>query len=444
MRLLISQLVSLVVACQFTAHARSENWCQFRGSAENGVAADAKLPIEWGPKNQIAWKVNLPGDGWSQPVVWGDKIFVTAAETENQPKPNPKYTTANIGEKAPLDVDYRWKVLCLNAATGEKLWVQRAHSGPPAVPSHVNNTYASETPVTDGERVIAYFGMVGVYCYDFAGHQLWTRDLGTHPMLNDWGTGGSPILFGDKVFIQCDNEEESFLVALDKTTGKDIWRVPRDEQTNWSTPYIWKNKIRTELVTSGGGKMRSYDPQTGKLLWWMAGSGRTAVSPVADAELLYLDSYERDSGFRGSLVAIRPGASGDISLNPGETSSALVAWSVGITGCRAASPVICQNCVYVLEEFTGVIHCYDSKTGQQHYRKRMPNGAGFTASALVVGDKIYCVDQRGRTHIVEAGPELRVVAQNNLDEEMCWSSPAVVSDHLLIRTINHLYAIGQK
>jgi outer membrane protein assembly factor BamB len=444
MRRFILQLMTFFVACHYAALATAEHWTQFRGGQENGVAGDVRLPSEWGPKTKIAWKVTLPGTGWSQPIVWGDKIFVTAVESDNQTKPNPKYTTPNIGEKAQLDAEYRWKILCIDAATGKKLWVQRVRSGRPTILSHINNTYASETPVTDGERVVTYFGMAGLYCYDFAGNQLWTRDLGVYPMLNDWGTGSSPILFGDKIYMQCDNEEKSFLVALNKKTGKDLWRVDRDELTNWSTPYIWKNRIRTELVTSGGGKMRSYDPETGKLLWWLAGSGRTAVSPVGTPEMIYLDSYERDSGFHGVLLAIRPGASGDISLQPGEKSNAFVAWSAPITGCRAASPAICKNCVFVLEEFAGIIHCYDATTGQQYYRKRIPDAAaGFTASPLVVGNKLYCIDQRGRTHIIEAGPELRVAPPNKLNEEMCWSSPAVAGDHLLIRTINHLYAIGE-
>ncbi len=445
MRARVTQFVCFLAVCNLAMHARAENWSQFRGANANGVVSEGELPVTWGPDDHVLWKVSLPGDGWSQPIVWGERLFVTAAETEKQAKPDPKFTTPNIGEKAATDVNYRWKVLCLDAAGGKTLWDKTARDGRPTVPTHRNNTYASETPATDGERVVAYFGMTGVYCYDFAGNLLWTRDIGTHPTMFGWGTGSSPILFGDKVYIQCDNDEASFLVALDKRTGKDVWRVDRDEQTNWSTPYVWKNKNRTELVTAGGNQFRSYDPESGKLLWSMTGSGRTATTPVGNADLLYVDSYDRFSGGFGVLAAIRPGASGDISLAVGEMSNSHVAWSSLMKGYRVASPVIAKDCLYVMDEFAGVIRCLDANTGKEHYRKRVPGAAaGFTASALVNGDNVYCTDQRGRTHVIAVGPEFRVVAKNDLNDEMCWASPAVAGNHIFFRTIEHLYAIGQK
>jgi outer membrane protein assembly factor BamB len=445
MRRLVTPLVGLLIACGFRPAAAVENWSQFRGASGNGVVSDAQLPVVWDANHQILWKIELPGTGWSQPVVWGERIFVTAAETDNQSKPDPKFTTPDIGTKAPLDVNYRWKVLCLDAANGKILWDRTAREGRPTIPTHINNTYASETPATDGERLVAYFGMAGVYCYDLAGNVLWTRDLGAHPMQFGWGTGSSPILFGDSVYLQCDNDEASFLLALDKRTGKDLWRVDRDERSNWSSPYIWKNNLRTELVTAGGRQMRSYDPASGRLLWSMKGSGRTATTPAGNAELLFVDSYDSFAGSIGVFAAIRPGAAGDISLNGFETSNSHVAWSKLMKSFRVASPTLCRDCVYILEQFAGVVHCLDANTGKEHYRKRLPDAAaGFTASALVHADQLYCTDQRGRTHIIAAGPQLRVVAKNSLNEEMCWASPAVSGGRILIRTTDHLYAIGQK
>jgi outer membrane protein assembly factor BamB len=245
------------------------------------------------------------------------------------------------------------------------------------------------------------------------------------------------------VYIQCDNDEASFLVALDKKTGQDAWRVNRDEKSNWATPYIWKNKNRVELVTAGGDQMRSYDPKSGELIWSMKGNGRTASTPVGDADLLYVDSYDRLTGGSGDFAALRPGASGDISLKSSETSNSQVAWSTTIKGFRMASPMLCQGCVYILEQNGGIIRCLDAKSGKENYRKRLPGAAGFTASGLVNRDKVYCVDQNCRTTVVEAGSELRIVATNDLGE-MCWASPAVVGNHVLFRTIDHLYAIGQK
>jgi outer membrane protein assembly factor BamB len=424
MHRLATLIVGFSVACSFTARANAENWSQFRGADASGVVREAKLPLEWGTDKQILWKIELPGVGWSQPIVWADKIFVTTAESDQQTKPDPKNKGAGFSGFAdfisrgtvsipPPDVNYRWKMLCLEAASGKTVWEKVAREGRPTIHIHDNNTYASETPVTDGERVIAYFGMTGLYCYDLSGNQLWTRDLGTHRMQFGWGTGSSPMLFGDNVYLQCDNDEKSFLVALDKHTGKDVWRVERDEQSNWATPYIWTNKLRTELVTAGGKQMRSYDPKTGELFWSMNGSGRTATTPIGDAELLYVDSYDRLTGSGGVIAAIRPGASGDISLKPTESSNAQVAWSVPVKGgYRMASPAICQGCVYVLEQHSGIVRCLDAKTGAEHYRKRLPDAAGFTASPIVSGDKVYCVDQNCKTHVIEAGAELLVLARD--------------------------------
>jgi outer membrane protein assembly factor BamB len=436
-------ILQLFAALPFAAESTAENWSQFRGPNTDGIVNEARLPTEWGPDKNILWKIDLPGAGWSQPVAWGERIFITTAEAANQLKPDIAKMRIGGGVQTERKLDYRWKVLCLDAANGKTLWQQTAREGHPTIAVNVSNTYASETPVTDGERLIAYFGMTGIYCYDLNGNRLWTRNLGSYPMMFGWGTGSSPILFGDKVYIQCDNEKASFLVALDKKTGQDVWRIEREEKSNWCTPYIWRNKNRNELVTAGGGQMRSYDPESGRLLWSMAGYGRTASTPVGDADLLFVDSGNHVTGENGIFAAIRPGASGDISLKEDVSTNAFVAWSGVVKGYRIASPILCQGCLYVLEQDGGIIHCIDAKTGEEHYRKRLPNASGFAASAVAKGNKLYFVDQNCHTTVFEAGPELKVIASNNLDE-MCFASPAIVGDHLLIRTVDHLYAIGQK
>jgi outer membrane protein assembly factor BamB len=340
----------------------------------------------------------------------------------------------------PKDV-HRWKVLCLDAATGNVAWERVAREGPPSMHIHANNTYASETPATDGERLIAYFGMTGVYCYDLAGNLLWQKDLGVYPTQFGWGTGSSPVLFEERVYLQCDNEKSSFIVALDKKTGEQVWRADREEKSNWSTPFVWRNKLRTELVTAGGGQMRSYDPATGEVLWTMKGSGRTATTPVGNEELLYVDSYDRLTGGNGTLAAIRPGAAGDISLAGTETSNEYVAWSARIRAYRIASPVLSSGCLYFLENNLGIVRCLDAKTGAEHYRKRLPGAWGSVSSPLASGRHVYCLDTNARMTVIESGPELRVIASNELDE-MCWATPAVMANKLLVRTIDHLYCIG--
>ena len=431
----------------------AQHWPKFRGPEMSGVASGADIPGEWSTEKNKAWKLKLPGVGWSQPVVWGDKVFVTTAATDNQSKPKPGDwgpggalgglgVFIGLGGKPP-NVPYRWQVFCLDAKSGEIRWEQVAREGKPANRIHANNSYASETPATDGERLIAYFGPAGIYCYDLTGKLLWSKDLGTYPVMFDWGTGSSPVLDGDAVFVQCDNDKASFLAALDKQTGDELWRVERDEKSNWSTPYIWKNKARTELVAAGGTKMRSYDPATGKLLWELAASGRTATTPIGDDELLYVDSYDRLTGNRGVLAAVRVGSAGDISLKDGETANEFVAWSLRLASARVASPLLTGGCLYVLDQMAGIVRCFDAKTGKEHYRQRLPSAAGFTASPWSSGSNVFCLDQDGQTFVLSAGPEFKLLATNKLDREMFWSSPAIAGGSLFLRGTEHLYCIRE-
>ncbi|HJQ79189.1 MAG TPA: PQQ-binding-like beta-propeller repeat protein [Lacipirellulaceae bacterium] len=447
-------VLALFATCLIVTAAVGEEWSQFRGPNLDGVATDVQLPTEWSADKNVRWKVTIAGVGWSQPVVWGERIFITTAESDVQSKPDPTntgpgvsgfamlFSGAGYNPEPPTEV-HRWKVLCLDAATGRLLWERVAREGPPTMHIHANNTYASETPATDGQRLIAYFGMTGVYCYDLAGNPLWQKDLGAYPTQFGWGTGSSPVLFGDRVYLQCDNEKSSFIVALDKKTGDQEWRADREEKSNWSTPFVWRNKLRTELVTAGGAEMRSYDPESGELLWSMKGSGRTATTPVGDEELLYVDSYDRLTGGNGVLAAIRPGGSGDISLSGNATSNDYVAWSARIRAYRIASPLLSQGCLYFLENNLGIVRCLDAKTGAEHYRKRLPGARGCVSSPLTSGDHVYCLDTNGRMTVLDAaaGPELKVVASNELDE-MCWATPAIASNNLLVRTVDHLYCVG--
>ncbi|MGE0537063.1 MAG: PQQ-binding-like beta-propeller repeat protein [Pirellulales bacterium] len=464
-----------------TTSARGENWPQFRGPNENGLPTESRLPTEWGPDKNIAWQVELPGKAWSQPVVWGDRIFVTTAIPQGAPAATAEPAAGNGGggddtaaepaapaaEDAPErerpdypdrprrnrrrggfgfggetpDEVYRWEVMCLDRATGKILWQQLAHEGKPTLPIHRTNTYASETPVTDGERLYVYFGMTGLFCYDLDGKLLWKKELGSFPMMLGWGTGSSPALEGDRLFIQCDNEQESFLAAFDKRTGDEVWRVARDEKSTWATPYIWHNKLRTELVAAGARKMRAYDPATGELLWESANAkGRCSATPVGTDELLFVGVGGGPGGL-GPLVAIRAGAKGDITLEKDETSGEGVAWIVQRSGPSMASPLVYQGLLYVLDQGGGIVGCYDAATGKQHYRKRIDGAHGFTSSPWAYDGRVYCLDEDGQTFVLEAGPELNVVATNKLDDHF-WSSVAVAGDHLLLRGTKQLYCIA--
>jgi outer membrane protein assembly factor BamB len=369
-------------------------------------------------------------------------------------------------------------VLCLDRATGKVLWRQLAQEAKPRIATHGSNTYASETPVTDGERVYAYFGMTGLFCYDAAGKLVWKKDLGAYPMQMGWGTSSSPVLDGDRLFLQVDNEQKSFLVAFDKKTGDELWRADRDEKSAWCTPYVWKNKQRTELVTLGSRKVRSYDPATGKLLWELGPGGgfRTTSTPVGDEDLLYVGAGAGGRGGfgggppgggfggggppgggfgggggrggmgggmgGGGLVAVKAGASGDVSLKQGETSNAGVAWSLSRGGPAMASPLVYQGHLYILDQNGGLVTCYNAKTGKQVYRERLQGARAFWASPWACDGKVFCLDDDGQTFVLQAGPEFKLLGKNALNE-MTWSTPAVAGGALFVRSVDNLICIQQ-
>jgi len=394
------------------------------------------------------------------------------------------------GETPPNKV-YQWQVLCLDRETGKVLWKEQALEGKPRIAIQQSNTYATETPVTDGQRVFAYFGMHGVFCYDFDGKLVWKKDLGAYPTAMGQGPASSPVIDSERLFLQIDNEEKSFLVALAAKTGDELWRVSRDEETNHCSPVIWKNKDRTELVTSGSHEVRSYDPATGKLLWELSmGGGRCDSSPVGNADMLYVgcepgmggmgrrrrgeegrgeggprggndggrseggpgggrgeagpgggDDEPRGGG--GGLYAVKAGASGNISLKAGETSNAGVAWSLSRGGPEKASPLIYAGHLYVVRNNGGIFTCYDAKTGKQLYRQRIQGAAAFWTSPWAGDGKIFCLDDGGTTFVLDAGPEFKLLATNKLNE-MFWASPAVADGSILLRSVDSLYCIRTK
>ena len=415
------------------------NWPQFRGSL-SGVAEDEALPDVWSTTKNVVWTVEIPGRGWSSPVVWGDKIFLTSVIKGGALEIPRKGLYIGGNRKTPSDKTHRWMVYCIDFNNANILWERLAHKGIPRHPLHVKNTHASETPVTDGERLYAYFGNIGLFCYDLKGGELWSKKLGTFKTRYNWGTAASPVLHKDRLFIVNDNEEQSFVVALDKKTGKQIWRVDRDEKSNWATPYIWQNNLRTELITSGRPKVRSYDLD-GRLLWEMGGMSSIVIpTPLAKHGLLYISS-----GYVGNrerpLYAIRPGAVGDITLKDDETSNKYVAWCQKKGGPYNPSPLAYGDYLYVLYD-RGLFSCYDARTGNELYgRQRIAADAtAFTSSPWANNGKIFCLSEDGDTFVIQAGPKFKVLGRNKLDE-MCMATPAAVRRNLIIRTISKLYRI---
>lgn len=432
----------------FTAAASRADWNQFRGPAGDGLADKATPPTTWGNDQHILWKAAVPGVAWSQPIVVGNKIFVTTAVSDKQKKPKPgtfggggfgKGGKGGMGGGKAPDAVYRWEVHCLDLATGKPLWKQVAAERKPTIPIHSTNTYSTETPATDGERVYAYFGMVGVYCYDLDGKQLWKKDLGSYKMGLGFGTGSSPVLADGRLFVQCDNEENSFLIALDGKTGAQVWKAARKAKSSWSTPFIWRTKDRTEVVACGEGRVVSYDPATGKVLWEMGGfTSSFQASPVADRDLIIFGNNPPFGG--GAVYAVRAGAAGDVTLKKGETSSKAVAWARTKSGLGMASPLLHQGRLYIAGK--SGLACYDAGTGKELYRERLPNASGITASPWAADDKIFVLDEEGQTFVIRAGQAFKLLAQNKVDGGMFWASPAVAGDVLLLRGTDRLFCIG--
>jgi ubiquitin-protein ligase len=242
--------------------ANAGDWTQFRGPKNSGIA-ESQAPGEWSSDKNLAWKEKIPGYGWSSPIIIGDKIIVTTAVSDKQKRPRP----AVSARADPPDPVYRWEIHCLDRNTGKTVWSQVALERRPTIPANMGNGYASETPISDGTHVYAYFGMHGLFCYDLTGKQVWKKDLGSFKMMRGWGTGSSPALDGNRLFVLCDNDEKSFLAAYNKKTGEELWKMPRTESSNWSTPFVWRNKQRTEIVTISGKGVVSYDPANGSILW---------------------------------------------------------------------------------------------------------------------------------------------------------------------------------
>lgn len=415
-------------------------WPQFRGPGSTGVAADdPRLPITWSPTQNITWATPIPGVGWSSPVVAGNLVFLTAAIAPGAaaaPKPG-----LYLGPLPPKPTDeHRWMVYALDFDSGKIVWEREVHRGVPPQARHAKNTFATETPVTDGEHLYAYFGNVGLFCLDRKGKILWKRSWDPVATRLGWGTAASPVLHQDRVYIVNDNDTKSYLTALDKRTGQTIWTVDRAEESNWATPYLWHHAQRTEIITPGTKKVRSYDLD-GKLLWELGGmSSITIPTPFAAHGLLYVTSGYVGDQTRPYFV-IKPGAKGDISLKPGETANAQIAWHLPQAGPYNPSPLVYGDNLYTLMD-RGFLTAHNARTGAELFGKqRIDAAAGaFTASPWAYNGKVFAASEDGDTFVMTAGASFELLHKNTLNE-MIMATPAIARGSLFLRTFSKLYRI---
>jgi outer membrane protein assembly factor BamB len=438
--LLAAGIVALALASP--AAGPNDHWPQFRGPSAGVAENDPALPDRWSATSNVLWTLDVPGIGWSSPVVWGDHVFVTSVINTGQAEA-PKPGLYMGGERPASTSPHRWMVHDVDFATGKVRWSKEVRAGVPDGPKHLKNSYASETPVTDGERVYFYFGNAGMFVFDLTGKPVWSKPIGPFKTRYGWGTAASPVLHRDRIYIVNDNDDRSFLAAYDKRTGAEIWRVNRDEGSNWATPFVWEHDGRAEIVTSGSGKVRSYD-LTGGLLWEFKGMSSISIpTPFERHGLLFISSGYVGDALRPAY-AIKPGATGDISLKPGETSNPYIAWSVPTLAPYNPTPLVYGDYYYTLFD-RGFFTCHDAKTGREIYgRQRIATDAsGFTASPWAYNGKIFAMSEDGDTYVIEAGPQFKVLGKNPLGE-MTLATPAIARGSLVIRTASKLYRVGTK
>ncbi len=429
----------LLLALLFFA---TPEWPQFRGPGSTGITADdPSLPTTWSPTKNVAWATTIPGTGWSSPIVSGNLVFLTSVLSP-EPVKAPK-AGLYLGPKPPLPTaEHRWMAYAVDFTSGKIVWERELHRGVPPQSRHEKNTFAAETPVTDGDRVYAYFGNVGLFCLDRAGKVLWKQSWAPVPTRLGWGSAASPILHQDRVYIVNDNDAKSYLVALDKKTGQQIWKTDRDEESNWATPYIWQNAQRTEIITAGTKRVRSYDLD-GKLLWELGGMSSIAIpTPFAAHGMLYITSGYVGDQTRPYFV-LKPGAKGDISLKPGETSNAFIAWHLPQAGPYNTSPLVYGDNLYTLLD-RGFLTVHNAKTGAELYGKQRidPAAGAFTASPWAYNGKVFAASEDGDTYVMATGPAFKLLAKNSLNE-MIMATPAIARGSLFIRTLTKLYRITE-
>jgi len=412
--------------------AAEKYWPQWRGPYATGVSKTADPPIEWSETKNVRWKVEIPGRGSASPVVWGDRIFVLSAVPSGADAAAAHQPRGGVRPAVP----HRYVVVALDRKTGKVIWQRTARESTPHEGSHPDNgTYASSSAITDGQRVYAFFDSEGLYAYDMDGTLLWNKDLGDKKMRNEFGEGCTPVLYGDRIVVVWDHQGPSFIVALDKMTGKELWRTERQEIDSWATPLVVEEGGRAQVITSGMSRLRSYDVETGKLVWEGPGLTMNPIpSPVYGDGVVFATS-----GFRGnSLKAIRlADAKGDI----GATNA--VAWSLNHDTPYVPSPLLYDGILYLLKSNSGLLSAYDAQTGKPHYQlQRLENVPNVFASPVGAGGRIYVPGREGTTIVLRAGSSYEVLAKNTLDDGFD-ASPALVDHDIYLRGYKYLYAVGR-
>ena len=415
-------------------------WPYWRGPAADGMAV-GDAPLNWSDTQNVRWKTDIPGRGSSSPVIWGDKIFLTTAiKTDPEAKPEPAAKPAakggGFGMGSGPQVEHKFDVLCIDRKTGKILWQRTAKTAVPHEGYHNQyGSFASNSPVTDGQYVYAFFGSRGMYCYDLEGNLIWQKDFGIQMrMIMAFGEGMAPVISGDRLILVFDHEGDSFMVVLDKNSGKEIWKVDRDEVSSWAAPLVLEYKGQKQIVVSATNKVRSYDFDTGEVIWECGGLGRNAIPhPVhQDDFVLVMTGY-----MAPNLMAIRLGGKGDL------TGTDAVIWSQTRGNSYTASPVIHDNKFYVLTD-NGMISCYNAQTGEPYYHQvRLPKSYQFKSSPVGADGKLYLASENEDVLVLRMGEKFEVLATNTMTDQMFIATPAITGGEIYLRSQERLYCISE-
>lgn len=422
----------------------SVHWPDWRGPFLNGMAA-TDAPTSWSDTKNVKWKTEIPGRGHSTPIVWGDKIFLTTATPTgktSQPAPTAAQSAqANDGRRgsnggAGTGVEHRFEVVCVDRKSGRIVWQKTARVATPHEGYHrMYGSFASNSPVTDGRYVYASFGSRGVYCFDMNGKLIWQKDLGVQMRMRlQFGEGVAPVLDRDRLILTFDQEADSFIIALDKMTGKELWRAARAEVSSWSTPLVIDHAGRRQVVVPASNKVRSYDVGTGKLIWECSGLGTNVIpAPVYHNGVVYVMSGHRDP----KLLAIKLGKEGDLS------GSESVLWTHTRGLSYTASPVLAEGKLYVLTD-SGQVSCFNLATGEPYYHQvRLPRPYNFKASPVGARGKLYLASEEGDVIILKMGEKADVLTTNTLEDQTFIASPVIVEGELFLRSQKYLYCISE-
>jgi len=436
-------LFSYLPQCLTAQTPFNRQWPGFRGPMGCGFIEDARTATSWNidTLKNIKWKTPIPGLGHSSPVIWNDYLFVTTAsgKTDNE--------SLKVGLYGDIDEandqsEHEFKVYCLDKNSGKIIWERVARKGIPKSKRHTKSSQANCTPATDGKYLVVHFGSEGLYCYDLQGNLIWKKDMGllapgpySDPGV-EWGYASSPVIFKDRIILQCDIPKTPCITALDLATGNEIWKTSRgDEVSTWCTPAIYSPNGLTRVIVNGFTHMCSYDFETGKEIWKLGNGGDApAPTPVIANDLIYLNSAH---GRFSPIYVVKPNAQGDITLAPDSTKSKYIAWSIKRGGAYMQTPLLYGKYLYNLQ-INGLLTCFDALTGEVKYKENLKEA--FSASGIAADGKLYFCSEEGNVHVIKAGPEFQLLAKNSL-KDLCMATPAISGNTLFFRTQHFLIAV---